>query len=75
MEVVNHEFREGWDSFREAHKLGVDCKLILACECKWIFQTIMFDRHDRELFFTWSGPNGHWRDLHPPAGECTYIFN
>ncbi|KAI8547000.1 hypothetical protein RHMOL_Rhmol07G0162600 [Rhododendron molle] len=26
------EFREGWDSFREAHKLGVDCKLILACE-------------------------------------------
>ncbi|KAG5528450.1 hypothetical protein RHGRI_029210 [Rhododendron griersonianum] len=75
VEVVNHEFHEGWDSFREAHKLEVEYKLILACERKWIFKTIMFDRHDRELVFAWSGPNGYWRDLHPPAGECTYIFN
>ncbi|KAG5528449.1 hypothetical protein RHGRI_029210 [Rhododendron griersonianum] len=67
VEVVNHEFHEGWDSFREAHKLEVEYKLILACERKWIFKTIMFDRHDRELVFAWSGPNGYWRDLHPPA--------
>ncbi|KAG5521842.1 hypothetical protein RHGRI_034165 [Rhododendron griersonianum] len=34
VEIVNHEFRKGWDDFRQAHQLEVDHKLILACERK-----------------------------------------
>ncbi|KAI8546050.1 hypothetical protein RHMOL_Rhmol07G0085800 [Rhododendron molle] len=42
LEIVNHQFREGWDSFREAHELQVDYKLIQRCEHKWIFYTIIY---------------------------------
>ncbi|XP_058200387.1 uncharacterized protein LOC131315260 [Rhododendron vialii] len=38
--------------------LQVDQKLILMCERKWIFHTVMFDEHGLELVFDWSGPNG-----------------
>ncbi|KAF7152354.1 hypothetical protein RHSIM_Rhsim01G0171000 [Rhododendron simsii] len=69
VEIVNHEFREVWESFRAAHDLHVDYKLILACEHKWIFLTIMFDRDGQELVFAWSGPNAHYQDLHPPSGN------
>lgn len=46
VEVVNYQFGSGWDFFHLAHGLGVDYKLILACENRWIFHTIMFDGHD-----------------------------
>lgn len=75
VEVVNYQFRNGWDIFRSAHGLGVDYKLTLACEHRWIFHTIMFDRRDKELVFDWSGPNGYWQDIHPPAGECDCLLS
>lgn len=75
MEIVNGEFRDGWEIFRSAHGLGIDYKLILACEHRWIFNTIMFDRHDKELVFVWSHPNDYWQDMHPPAGKCSSLLN
>ncbi|KAI8572240.1 hypothetical protein RHMOL_Rhmol01G0182500 [Rhododendron molle] len=71
VEVINHRFGDGWDTFRSVHGLGVDYRIILAWEHKWIFHSIMFDRQDRELVFDWSGLNGYWQDIHPPSG---YIF-
>lgn len=50
VETVNHEFHKGWDDFRKANELEVNHKLTLACECKWIFHTIMFDRCGWELY-------------------------
>ncbi|XP_058198693.1 uncharacterized protein LOC131314204 [Rhododendron vialii] len=68
VQVVNQEFRNGWDDFREAHGLKADHKIVFGCERKWVFHTIMFDADGRELVFDWSGPNGHWQDLPPLAG-------
>ncbi|KAG5528488.1 hypothetical protein RHGRI_029246 [Rhododendron griersonianum] len=50
VETVNHEFHKGWDDFRKANELEVNHKLTLACERKWIFHTIMFDRRGWELY-------------------------
>ncbi|KAI8539754.1 hypothetical protein RHMOL_Rhmol09G0207500 [Rhododendron molle] len=67
IEIVDHEFRKGWDVFHRAHMLQADHKLILACERKWIFHTVIFDERGWELVFDWSGPNGRWHDLPPPS--------
>ncbi|KAI8572241.1 hypothetical protein RHMOL_Rhmol01G0182500 [Rhododendron molle] len=78
VEVINHRFGDGWDTFRSVHGLGVDYRIILAWEHKWIFHSIMFDRQDRELVFDWSGLNGYWQDIHPPSETCwsiMYIFD
>lgn len=65
VQIVNHEFRNGWDVFHEAHGLKKKHKVVFACELKWVFHTIMFDADGRELVFDWSGPNGCWQDLPP----------
>ncbi|KAI8551832.1 hypothetical protein RHMOL_Rhmol06G0217400 [Rhododendron molle] len=68
IEIVNHEFRNGWDVLRDAHGLKKEHKIVFACERKWVFHTIMFNGDGRELVFDWGGPNGHWQDLPPPTG-------
>ncbi|KAI8562223.1 hypothetical protein RHMOL_Rhmol03G0018000 [Rhododendron molle] len=55
VEIVNHEFRNGWDMFRDAHSLKLDHEVVFECECKWVFHTIMFDADGRELEFDWTG--------------------
>ncbi|KAG5543599.1 hypothetical protein RHGRI_016370 [Rhododendron griersonianum] len=73
VEVVNCEFRKGWDDFCQAHELQFEHKLILACERKWVFHAVMFDARGYEFVFDWSHPNARWHDLHPPLGEMIAI--
>lgn len=74
VEVVNFEFREGWDTFRQVHHLKTGFKVTMSCERKWIFHTAVFDANDRELDFKWSAPNLQWQEFHPPPGLCKCIF-
>ncbi|XP_058190177.1 uncharacterized protein LOC131307591 [Rhododendron vialii] len=66
VEVIDFEFRKGWDTFREVHALCAEFKVIMSCERKWIFHTAIFNENDRELVFPWSGPNPQWQEFHVP---------
>ncbi|KAG5540522.1 hypothetical protein RHGRI_020663 [Rhododendron griersonianum] len=69
VEVVNFEFHEGWDAFREVHHLNTEFKVTMSYERKWIFHTALFDENDCELVFKWSAPNLQWQDFHPPPAN------
>ncbi|XP_058190176.1 uncharacterized protein LOC131307590 isoform X2 [Rhododendron vialii] len=66
VEVVDRQFCDGWDRFRDVHKLKAGYKVIFACERRWIFHTIILDENDVEVRFHWSGAHAHHRRLHPP---------
>ncbi|KAI8567947.1 hypothetical protein RHMOL_Rhmol02G0160700 [Rhododendron molle] len=51
VEVINFEFREGWDTFRDDHALRPEFKLIMSCERKWIFHTTILNENDQELVY------------------------
>lgn len=62
----------GWSEFCAIHRLGNGYKVILSCEQKWIFNTIILDENDNdnEDRYDWSeGQNRYWRELHLPQGN------
>ncbi|KAI8552016.1 hypothetical protein RHMOL_Rhmol06G0232400 [Rhododendron molle] len=64
--VVDNVMQYGWSEFCKMHRIGNGYKMILSCERKWIFDTIIFDEDDNQIVYHWSDePNAYWQHLQP----------
>lgn len=67
--VVNNVMSFGWSEFCAAHNLKNGYKVILCCEQRWIFDTIILNQNDVELRYDWSqGLNPYWQELYDREG-------
>ncbi|KAI8552017.1 hypothetical protein RHMOL_Rhmol06G0232400 [Rhododendron molle] len=68
--VVDNVMQYGWSEFCKMHRIGNGYKMILSCERKWIFDTIIFDEDDNQIVYHWSDePNAYWQHLQPVQGS------
>lgn len=72
VQVINNVFFTGWASFRKAHALRPNFRLVFATERKWIFNVFILNENNVEVQFPWSQPNPAWVNLFPiPVGLVT----
>lgn len=68
VEIVDNKFGRGWPEYRGAHGLDTGYKIILSCERRWIFNTIIFNENDTEVRYYWTNRGFELKNLHPPPG-------
>ncbi|KAI8555348.1 hypothetical protein RHMOL_Rhmol05G0168000 [Rhododendron molle] len=54
IQVVDAVMRNGWREFRTTHAMTTNYKLILTCERRWIFNSIILDQNDVEVSYDWT---------------------
>ncbi|KAI8525091.1 hypothetical protein RHMOL_Rhmol13G0201100 [Rhododendron molle] len=70
IEVVNAVMQNGWHEFRTAHGIGINYKLILMCERRWVFNAIILDQNNVEVSYDWTMLlNQHWQEFHTHQGN------
>lgn len=61
IQVVDNVLRDVWDDFKAAHDIRTNYKLILGCERKWVFDAIILNQYDAEVWYDWTMlENPHW---------------
>lgn len=68
--VVNIVMQYGLSEFCSVHQFRNGYKLILSCEWRWVFNTIILDEDDNEVRYDWSKRlNPYWQELHHAQGD------
>lgn len=61
-------FNYNWDDFCTVHHLAIGCRVVFACERKWVFNTFLFDQNGQQMTYDWTDPAEPLQELDPVPG-------